>query len=215
MKKDSECSSVSAPRFTPWRSSAWTLLAIALLAGPQAWAQKSDTPAAVGGGLVARVLPPAEKIKVLEDELAKEIDKRVKLEEEIPRRTAENSELRASLNTAQKERVGLETKVTEARERELQLQRTNDRLREETERVTVSVRYALPIIAGMAIMMLAMLVWLLMFLRQVAARVHGQRTLSEMHELEGRLIHTNDLLNAEIKRTQALRHKLAEFGVTD
>ncbi len=164
---------------------------------------------------MARVLPPAEKIKVLEDELAKEIDKRLKLEEEIPRRTAENSELIADLKSAQKERAGLEAKVTEARERELQLQRTNDRLREETERVTVSVRYALPIIAGIAIMMLAMLVWLLMFLRQVAERVHGQHTLSEMHELEGRLIHTNDLLNAELKRTQALRHKLAEFGVSD
>jgi hypothetical protein len=63
--------------------------------------------------------------------------------------------------------------------------------------------------------MLAMLVWLLLFLRQVAARVHGQRTLSEMHELEGRLIHTNDLLNAELKRTQTLRHKLAEFGIAD
>jgi hypothetical protein len=193
----------------------WTVLATAILAGNPAWAQKSDTPAAVGGGLVARVLSPGEKIKVLEDELAKEMDKRVKLEEEIPRRTAENNTLIANLKNAQKDRAALEAKVTEARERELQLQRTNDRLREETERVTVSVRLALPIIAGIAIMMLAMLVWMLMFLRQVAARVHGQRTLSEMHELEGRLIHTNDLLSAELKRTQALRHKLAEFGVSD
>jgi hypothetical protein len=164
---------------------------------------------------VARVLPPAEKIKVLEEELAKEIDKRAKLEEEIPRRSSENNELVANLKSAQKDRVALEAKVTGAHEREVQLQRTNDRLREETERVTVSVRFALPIIAGIAIMMLAMLVWMLMFLRQVATRVHGQRTLSEMHELEGRLIHSNDLLNAELKRTQALRHKLAEFGVSE
>jgi DNA repair exonuclease SbcCD ATPase subunit len=193
----------------------WAVLAVAILVGPRAWAQKSDTPAALGGGLVARVLPPGEKIKVLEEELGKEIDKRVKLEEEIPRRTSENNELIANLKSAQKERTALEAKVAEAREREVQLQRTNDRLREETERVTVSVRLALPIIAGSAIVMLAMLVWMLMFLRQVAARVHGQRTLSEMHELEGRLIHTNDLLSAELKRSQALRHKLAEFGVSD
>jgi hypothetical protein len=193
----------------------WPILAVAILAGPRAWAEKSDTPAALGGGLVARVLPPAEKIKVLEEELAKEIDKRVKLEEEIPRRTSENNELVANLKSTQKDRAVLEAKLTEAREREVLLQRTNDRLREETERVTVSVRFALPIIAGIAIMMLAMLVWMLLFLRQVAARVHGQRTLSEMHELEGRLIHTNDLLNAELKRTQALRHKLAEFGVSE
>jgi Fe2+ transport system protein B len=202
-------------RWLSLRLAAWAALAMVILAGPRAWAEKSDTPAAVGGGLVARVLPAAEKIKVLEDELAKEMDKRAKLEEEIPRRTAENNELIASQKSAQKERVALEAKLTEAREREGQLQRTNDRLREETERVTVSVRYALPIIAGIAIMMLAMLAWMLMFLRQVAARVHGQRTLSEMHELEGRLIHTNDLLNAELKRTQALRHKLAELGVAD
>jgi hypothetical protein len=215
MKKDNDRKSERAMRFTSLRLAVWSALAVVILAGPRAWAQKSDTPAAVGGGLVARVLPPAEKIKVLEEELAKEIDKRVKLEEEIPRRTAENNELIASQKSAQKERTALEAKLTEAREREVQLQRTNDRLREETERVTVSVRYALPIIAGIAIMMLAMLVWMLMFLRQVAARVHGQRTLSEMHELEGRLIHTNDLLNAELKRTQALRHKLAEFGIAD
>jgi hypothetical protein len=164
---------------------------------------------------VARVLPPGEKIKVLEEELAKETGKRVKLEEELPRRATENNTLRANLQSAQKDRTILEARVTEAHEREAQLQRTNDRLREETERVTVSVRYALPIIAGIAIMMLAMLVWMLMFLRQVAARVHGQRTLSEMHELEGRLIYTNDLLSAELKRTQALRHKLAELGVSE
>ena len=215
MKKDNDRKSERAMRFTSLRLAVWSALAVVILAGPRAWAQKSDTPAAVGGGLVARVLPPAEKIKVLEEELAKEIDKRVKLEEEIPRRTAENNELIASQKSAQKERTALEAKLAEAREREVQLQRTNDRLREETERVTVSVRYALPIIAGIAIMMLAMLVWMLMFLRQVAARVHGQRTLSEMHELEGRLVHTNDLLNAELKRTQALRHKLAEFGIAD
>jgi DNA repair exonuclease SbcCD ATPase subunit len=215
MKRDRESWSGNTLRFAARRLSVWTVFATAILAGPGAWAQKSDTPAAIGGGLVARVLPPAEKIKVLEEELAKEIDKRVKLEEEIPRRTSENNELMANLKSAQKDRTALEAKVTEAREREVQLQRTNDRLREETERVTVSVRLALPIIAGSAIVMLAMLVWMLMFLRQVAARVHGQRTLSEMHELEGRLIHTNDLLNAELKRTQALRHKLAEFGVSD
>jgi hypothetical protein len=215
MKKDSDKKSARAMRWLSLRVAVWSALAVVILPGLRAWAEKSDTPAAAGGGLVARVLPAAEKIKVLEDELAKEMDKRAKLEEEIPRRTAENSELIASQKSAQKERVALEAKLTEAREREGQLQRTNDRLREETERVTVSVRYALPIIAGIAIMMLAMLVWMLMFLRQVAARVHGQRTLSEMHALEGRLIHTNDLLNAELKRTQALRHKLAEFGVAD
>jgi len=215
MKKDNDRKSERAMRFTSLRLTVWSALALVILAGPRAWAEKSDTPAAVGGGLVARVLPAAEKIKVLEEELAKEIDKRVKLEDEIPRRTAENNTLIASQKSAQKEQVALEAKLTEAREREVQLQRTNDRLREETERVTVSVRFALPIIAGIAIMMLAMLVWMLMFLRQVAARVHGQRTLSEMHELEGRLIHTNDLLNAELKRTQSLRHKLAEFGVSD
>jgi hypothetical protein len=187
----------------------------AILVGSWAQAQKPETLAAVGGGIMARVLPPAEKIKILEAELAKEIDKRVKLEDENTRRTSENNQLVANLKSAQKERIALESKQTEAREHEILLQRANDRLREETERVTVSVRYALPIIAGIAIMMLAMLVWMLMFLRQVAARVHDQHTLLEMHELEGRLTHTTNLLNAEVKRAQALRHKLAELGITD
>jgi hypothetical protein len=186
-----------------------------MLVGFWAQAQNPETPVAVRGGVLARVLPPAEKIKVLEAELAKEVDKRVKLEDENTRRTSENSQLVATLKSAQKERAALEAKQTETREHESLLQRANDRLREETERITVSVRYALPIIAGIAIMMLAMLVWMLLFLRQVAARVHDQHTLSEMHDLEGRLTHTTNLLNAEVKRTQALRHKLADLGITD
>jgi ABC-type multidrug transport system fused ATPase/permease subunit len=188
-------------------------LALAVVLGSVAYAQGSAAPA--GGGMVARVLPPAEKIKFLEEELTKEIDRRVKLEEQLSRRNGENTELIATTKSLQKERATLESKVTEAREREQLLQRTNDRLREETERVTVSVRFALPVIAGIAIMILALIVWILLYLRQVGSRVHGQRTLSEMHELEGRLIHTNDLLNAEVKRTQALRNKLAEFGISD
>jgi DNA repair exonuclease SbcCD ATPase subunit len=215
MRRDNESWSKNAVRSMPRWLAVLAVLAVAIPARSRAWAQKSDTPAALGGGLVARVLPPSEKITVLEEELAKEIDKRVKLEEEIPHRTSENNELASNLKSAQKDRTALEARLADAREREVQLQRTNDRLREETERVTVSVRFALPIIAGIAIVMLAMLVWMLMFLRQVAARVHGQRTLSEMHELEGRLVHTSNLLNAELKRTQALRHKLAELGVSD
>jgi two-component sensor histidine kinase len=90
------------------------------------------------------VLPPAEKTKVLEEELAKEIAMRVKLEAEIPRRAAENNTLIASQKSAQKEQAALEAKLAEAREREVHLQRTNDRLCEETERVTVAVRLACP-----------------------------------------------------------------------
>ncbi len=193
---------------------AGTLAKAFALATP-ARAEKPEAPATGANAVVARVLPPAEKIRVLEDELAKETDRRIKLEEELHRRVAENGELIADVKTAQKERAELEAKLTTARERELQLQRTNDRLREETERVTVSVRFALPVIAGIAIMILAMIAWTLLFLRQVAARVHGQRTLMEMHELEGRLVRTTDLLNAELKRTQALKHKLAELGASD
>jgi hypothetical protein len=217
MKMENENESGTKSRDVPCGAAMCVAFALTLLLGPRAMAetQKLDLPEAVGGGVVARVLPPAEKIKVLEDELAQEMDKRAKAEAEIAHRNTENTQLIASFKNAQKDNVALGIKLTESREREIQLQRANDRLREETERVTVSVRLALPIIAGIAIMILAMLVWLLMFLRQVAARVHGQRTLSEMHELEGRLVHTNDLFNAEVKRTQALRHKLAELGIED
>lgn len=188
---------------------------VVLCIAPPARAEKSDAPEAVGGGVMARVLAPAEKIKMLEETLAKESEQRVKLQEENGQRSKENAELLASVKSLQKERAGLEAKLGEARERETQLQRTNDRLREETERVTVSVRFALPIIAGIAIIMLALIVWMLMFLRQVAARVHSQKTISEINELEGRLIHTNDMLNAELKRSQALRQKLSELGFSD
>jgi hypothetical protein len=188
-----------------------TLLAL----GAFAQAQKPDTPAAVGGGAMARVLPPAEKIKVLEDELAKEVDKRVKLEEETARRTTENNELVATAKISAKERAALEARLTETRERESQLQKANDRLRVENERIAVTVRLSLPIVAGVAIGILGMLIYTFLFLRKIAARVHGIRTLAEMHELEARLAHASDQVNAEVKRNQTLRHKLADLGITD
>jgi septal ring factor EnvC (AmiA/AmiB activator) len=187
---------------------------LALLA-VNARAEKADGPEAIAGGGVARVLAPAEKIKFLEEELAKESDKRVKFEEQANLRSKENAELLVNLKAAQKEHTGLEAKLAELREHDSQLQRTNDRLREETERVTVSVRFALPIIAGIAIIILALIVWMLMFLRQVAARVHSQKTTSEIHELEGRLIYASETLAAEQKRNQALRQKLSELGFSD
>lgn len=190
-------------------------LTVACAGAGSAWAQKSDGAGPLAGGAVARVLSAGEKTKLLEEELAQESDKRVKLEEQLGLRNRENADLLATLESARKERAALEARLAAERERLGQLQKANDRLREETERVTVSVRLALPILSGIAIVMLALLVWVLLFLRQVAARVHNQRTLSEMHELEGRLIHTNDLLTAELKRSQALRHKLAELGVSD
>jgi hypothetical protein len=178
-------------------------------------AEKTDGSESIAGGGIARVLAPAEKIKFLEEELAKESDKRVKFEEQASLRSKENAELLINLKAAQKERAGLEARLAELREHDTQLQRTNDRLREETERVTVSVRFALPIIAGIAIIILALIVWMLMFLRQVAARVHSQKTTSEIHELEGRLIYASETLAAEQKRNQTLRQKLSELGFSD
>lgn len=178
-------------------------------------AERTDGAESIAGGGMARVLGPTEKIKLLEEELAKESDKRVKFEEQANLRTKENAELLANLKAAQKEQAALEARVVESREHEGQLQRTNDRLREETERVTVSVRFALPIIAGIAIIILALIVWMMMFLRQVAARVHSQKTLSEIHEMEGRLIYASETLAAEQKRNQALRQKLSELGFSD
>jgi hypothetical protein len=190
-------------------------LAVLCANEPAARAERADSPAPMAGGAVARVLAPAEKLKLLEDELGKESEKRVKFEEEVGHRTKENGDLLASVKSLQKERAALEAKLGEAHEHENVLQKNNDRLREETERVTVSVRFALPIIAGIAIIILALIVWILLFLRQVASRVHSQKTISEIHELEGRLIHTTETLNAELKRSQALRHKLSELGASD
>ena len=186
-----------------------------LVSGVFAEAQKAESPAAVGGGAMARVLPPAEKIKVLEEELAKEVDRRVKAEDDNARRITENNELSTVAKSAAKERAVLDVRLAETREREVRLQKVNDRLREEVEHVAGTVRYALPVIAVVVIMVLAMLGWIFRFLRKVAARVHSQRTLAEMHELEGRLAHVNDQFNAELKRNQALRNKLAELGISD
>jgi hypothetical protein len=193
------------------------LLAGATLFGLGARAEppRPEATAAVGGGAVARILPPAEKAKMLEEELVKETERRSKAEEENARRLAENNELTSRSKLAAKDRAGLETALAETRDREAQLQKMTDRLRAENERIAVTVRLALPIITAVGIAILAMLIYTFLFLRKIAARVHGQRTLSEMHETEARLAHVTDQYNAEVKRNQTLRHKLAELGIVD
>ena len=178
-------------------------------------AKGSSSTAAIGGGAVARILLPTEKIKVLEEELARETDRRVKAEEDNARRLAENNQLAANAKNMAKERAALEARLAEASERETQLQKMSDRLRAENERIAVTVRLALPVVAAVAVAILGMLIYTFLFLRKIATRVHGQRTLAEMHELEARLSHANDVYNAEVKRNQTLRHKLADLGITD
>ena len=186
-----------------------------LALGARAEPAKAETPSKIGGGAVARVLPPAEKIKVIEDELAKEVERRGKAEEDNARRLTENNELVASAKILAKESASLAARLAETRDRETKVQRANDRLREENERIAITVRLALPVVAVVCALILAMLVWLFLFLRQVASRVHGERTLAEMHALEARLNHANDQYNAELKRNQTLRNKLAELGIVD
>jgi hypothetical protein len=201
-----------------WRRLVWTALfsAASLLAlGARAESDRAETPAAVGGGVVARVLSSGEKIKVLEEELARESGRRAKAEEDNAKYVAANKELAASTKIAAKERASLEARLAETREHEVQLQKANDRLRTENERIAVTVRLTLPIVATVCALILGMLVWTFLFLRQIATRVHDQRTLAEMHQLEARLVHANDQYNAEVKRNQTLRHKLAELGIVD
>jgi hypothetical protein len=201
-----------------WRRLVWAALfsaATVLAVGARAETDKAETPAAVGGGVVARVLSSTEKIKVLEEELAREGERRAKAEGENAKYVAENKELVAGAKIAAKERASLEARLTETREHEVQLQKANDRLRTETERIAVTVRLALPIVATVCALILGMLIWTFLFLRQLATRVHDQRTLAEMHQMEARLVHANDQYNAEVKRNQTLRHKLAELGIVD
>jgi hypothetical protein len=178
-------------------------------------AGKADVAASIGGGAVARILSPAEKSKVLEDELGKEVDRRVKAEQDNARYAAENKELSASIKNSSKERAGLEARLMDAHERSEQVQRANDRLRQENERIAVTVRLALPIVALVCAAILGLLVYVFLFLRKVAERVHGQSTLVEMQKLEAHAAHLNDQYNAELKRNQTLRHKLAELGIVD
>jgi hypothetical protein len=193
-----------------------TLLVAALVA-PAAGAEppKADQAATIGGGAMARVLPPAEKIKVLEDELAKETDRRVKAEEELARRSAEHNELLAASKIAAKERASLEARLADAGAREGQVQKANERLRLENERIAVTIRVTLPIVAVLILAVLGLLVWNFLFLRKLATRVHGTKTLAEMQELEAKLVHAHGQLDAEMRRNHTLRGKLAELGIVD
>ena len=85
----------------------------------------------------------------------------------------------------------------------------------ENERIAVTIRVTLPIVALLNLAFLGLLIWNFLFLRKVATRVHGSKTLAEMHELEGQLTHAHGQLDAELKRNHTLRGKLADLGIVD
>ena len=192
-----------------------SLAGMLLMAGARAESAKGESAAAIGGGAVARVLSPVEKVRVLEDELAKEVERRSQAEAELVRRVAEHGELVAGGKLAAKDRAALETRLADTREREVQLQKANERLRAENERVAVTIRVALPIVALVNLALLGLLIWIFRYLRKVAERVHATKTIVEMHELEAKLTHAQGQIDAELRRNQTLRGKLAELGIVD
>jgi len=97
----------------------------------------------------------------------------------------------------------------------VQLQKANERLRAENERVAVTIRVALPIVALVNLALLGLLIWIFRYLRKVAERVHATKTIVEMHELEAKLTHAQGQIDAELRRNQTLRGKLAELGIVD
>ena len=94
-------------------------------------------------------------------------------------------------------------------------QRDFESLRRDYSRTTKIVGLSLAFIAPLALLILALLGWLLAITRKLATRVHDVPTLVKIQEYETHVARLHDQLNAEKSHNVVLRERLAKLGIVD
>ena len=95
------------------------------------------------------------------------------------------------------------------------VQRDFESLRGDYTRIAKIVGLSLAFIAPLTLLIFALLGWLLVIVRRVAARVHDVPTLAMIQEYESNVARLHDQLNAEKSHNAVLRERLANLGIAD
>jgi len=196
-----------------------TLIA-ALILAPLALAEDPGgaipLPASLRGPIaVSKAMTPAQKIVTLEEALNKESDRRGDLETKLATLGQENSSLTSDKEALMRDKASVDGELARTRGALSLVQRDFESLRGDYTRIAKIVGLSLAFIAPLTLLIFALLGWLLVIVRRVAARVHDVPTLAMIQEYESNVARLHDQLNAEKSHNAVLRERLANLGIAD
>jgi len=190
---------------------ALTPVAVAEEAGPDV----SLPPSLRGQIAVSKSMTPVQRIASLEEMLDKETDLRVDRDTKVAALTQENGRLISAQAALAHDKTLVDSELVQTRGVLSKVQRDFESLRGEYTRTTKIVGLSLAIMAPLALLVFALLAWLLLITRKLAVRVHDVPTLAKIHEYDARVAHLNDQLNAEKGHSEVLRDRLTNLGIAE
>jgi hypothetical protein len=195
-------------------------LVAALVLAPVALAEEPGgaipLPSSLRGSIaVSKAMAPAQKIATLDEALNKETDRRVDLDARVATLTEENTRLVSAQEALARGKASADSELARIREALARSQRDFESLRGDYTRTTKIVGLSLAFIAPLALLIFALLGWLLAITRKLATRVHDVPTLAKIHEYETHVARLHDQLNAEKSHNVVLRERLARLGIVD
>jgi len=205
-----------------WRQ--WVHLTAALVAAlilaPAALAAEPGgsipLPPSVRGSITASsAMTPAQKIATLEEALGKEPDRRTDLDARVAAHAQENSNLALAQEALVRVKRSVDGELARSREALSRVQRDFESLRGDYPRIAKTVGLSLAFIAPLTLLIFALLGWLVLITRKLAARVHDVPTLAMIRESQTDVAKLHDQLNAEKGHNAVLRERLTNLGIAD
>ncbi|MGA7741041.1 MAG: hypothetical protein ABSF35_06370 [Polyangia bacterium] len=189
----------------------------ALILAPVALSQEpgSAVPSLPGQIAVSKPMTPAQKIATLEEALNKETDRRADLDAKVVALAQENNRLASARDVLARDKASTDTELARTRDAMALLQRDFESLRGDYTRIAKSLRLSLETLAPLALLIFALLGWLLYITRRLAVHVHDVPTMAKMHEYETLVAHLHDQLKAEKGHNAVLKDRLAHLGIVD
>jgi hypothetical protein len=217
--------SASAPRHAGGASRRRSMqfaaaLIAALVVAPGALAQEAGgaiplPPSLRGSIAVTKAMTPAQKIATLEEALNKETDRRVDLDGKLAALSEENSRLASTQSALTRDKASADVELAKTRDALLRVQRDFESLRGAYTKMTKTVGLSLAFIAPVALLIFALLVWLLLVTRKLAAHVHDVPTMAKIQEYEGLVARLHDQIQAEKSHNAVLRARLTNLGISE
>jgi hypothetical protein len=160
-------------------------------------------------------MTPAQRVAAREDALNKESDRRVDLDASVAALTEENRKLTAAQEALARGKASADSELARTRDALSRVQRDFESLRGAYTKMTKTVGLSLAFIAPFAVLIFALLGWLLLITRKLAARVHDVPTLAKMHEHDSQVARLHEQIHAEKSHNAVLRERLTNLGIAD
>ena len=160
-------------------------------------------------------MTPAQKTTALEEALNKEADGQADLEARVAALTEVNSRLGSAQEALARGKASADGELAKTRDVLSRVQRDSESLRGAYTKMTKTVGLSLALIAPVAVLVFALLVWLLLITRKLAARVHDVPTMAKIQEFEGHVARLHDQIHAEKSHNAVLRERLTNLGIAE